>query len=161
MFKKYGDIAVGVFYLCFAVVLFCASFGIQAFVDEILGPEFMPQMMAVIIFVLALLLLFQGIKNCKRPQSNGEEEGTVGPASPIRALLTLIIIIAYIALMDIVGFIPVTIIYLVGQIALLTPKEKYTKPLIVKSLIISIISPIVLYYIFYRVFGVFLPEGIW
>ena len=158
MIKKYGDIIVGAFYMVVAIVLFIASFQIKAFVNEVLGPEFMPRAMAVIIFVIASVMVMKGIKKWK---SGVCDRYTPEQLSYVRLIATFLSMVIYIAALETVGFIPMTIVYIIAQIYLLTKKEFFSKAMLLKTVLIAVIASVTLYYVFYQFFGIFLPEGLW
>lgn len=74
---------------------------------------------------------------------------------------TFLILVCYALLIDKIGFIILTTIYLFLQILLLLPKDLLkVKKYIFITAVVSIIVPLSLYFLFYKVFGIFLPMGI-
>ena len=65
----------------------------------------------------------------------------------------------YVGLMGLVGFAPMTILYVFVQIMILTPKDKWKK-IMVPAIITAVISGVVLFYIFRYLLNVLLPVGI-
>ena len=65
----------------------------------------------------------------------------------------------YVGLMGLVGFAPMTILYVFVQIMILTPKDKWKK-IMVPAIITAVISGVVLFYIFRYLLNMLLPVGI-
>ncbi len=160
MIKKYGDIIVGGFYIILAIGLYVTASNIQLVVINSLGPQFIPKVIAIIFFTLGTMLLINGVKYYKMYDATKILNDEVTP-SYIRLFLTLFLMSMYILLLRSVGFVPMTFVYIIAQIYLLTPKEKYNKNTAITVFLLSAISSISLYYLFYNVFKVFLPQGIW
>ncbi len=160
MIKKYGDIIVGGFYIVLSVALYIASLNIQSFVSATVGPKFLPQIIAMLFLLIGTALLIMGIKQYKIYEETKEVNDEVKP-SYIRLALTLFLMALYIGLLKSVGFVPMTFIYIIAQIYLVTPREDYNKKMASRVLILSGVSSVALYYLFYNVFQVFLPHGIW
>lgn len=75
----------------------------------------------------------------------------------VKSALSIAIIVLYLILIDLLGFVPASILYLFGQICLLTDSWKKKWPL---YLAISIAVSIVCYLFFRSVFHLMLPKGI-
>lgn len=157
--EKYGDIIVGAFYVLFGIGLFIASQSIVSFVDAPLGPDFLPKVIAAFMFVIGIIVICAGIKSYKNYEEKAKEDEF--KPSYIRLGITALLMVGYIYFLSSIGFIPTTFAYIIAQIHLVTPKEQYSRKLIFKSVVIALIASVGLYYLFYYVFQVFLPQGIW
>lgn len=158
LLKKYGDIIIALTYMIFAIILFIASFSISAFVTETLGPAFMPRFMSIILFVLGAVLLSRGIVQSKQTETKKEEKTE---NIPIRLICTSFLIFLYVALLNKIGFLCMTAVYLFVQELLLTGPEEINRRNIGISLAVAMIAAPVLYFLFQKVFNIFLPIGIW
>ena len=65
----------------------------------------------------------------------------------------------YVGLMDLVGFVIMTILYTFVQILILTPKEKWSKNVLPAG-IVALVAGFLLYYLFKVQLSVLLPAGI-
>ena len=83
-------------------------------------------------------------------------------ALPIsRAAATIAILFAYALLVQTVGFIIMTALYLMAQILLLLPEKRLkSRKGILITAALSIVAPIFIYQLFYRAFSIFLPAGL-
>ncbi len=79
----------------------------------------------------------------------------------IRAAATIGILFAYALLVQTVGFIIMTAVYLLAQILLLLPEKRLRsgKGILVTAAV-SVVTPILIYELFYRAFSIFLPTGL-
>jgi len=76
-------------------------------------------------------------------------------------ILTIVLLAGYFLLLEYVGFIILTTIYLFCQIFLLLPKGSIkNKRYLTIATIISIVAPVCIYMLFYKVFMIFLPAGL-
>lgn len=68
---------------------------------------------------------------------------------------------AYALLVQTVGFIIMTALYLMAQILLLLPEKRLkSRKGIVITAVVSVVTPIFIYELFYRAFSIFLPTGL-
>ena len=74
-------------------------------------------------------------------------------------IASFIALTIYVALLEPIGFVIMTIIYTFAQILILTPREKWGKNF-VPAAIVALIAGILLYYIFKIQLSVLLPSGI-
>ena len=132
--KKYGDICVSIFFLVvgIALIIGARAFPKSAVVE--IGPDFMPTVIGVIIVLLSAILLAQRS--------------------------SLILSLVYVFVLQPVGFIISTFVYLFGQIFVLAPDEKRTKKDIILYLIIDVVFVLVVFFLFRYGFKIVLPAGI-
>ena len=114
-------------------------------------------------FVLGLWITARGFRKRKKYLAEG---GTIVKTSLKDALMekrevvaSFIALTLYVGLMGLVGFAPMTILYVFVQIMILTPKDKWKK-IMVPAIITAVISGVVLFYIFRYLLNVLLPVGI-
>lgn len=151
---KYRDIITGTFSVALATLVYILSFGVRDFSAVRLGPGFVPRITSVFLGILGLILLVQGFRSLTA--------GTGGPAaargkSRHTVLLSFLLMFAYIALLDPVGFILTTMAYLFLQITLLAHESHRRYVLFA---VISIGTSVAAYYLFVGFFEVMIPAGI-
>ncbi|MEH1740617.1 MAG: tripartite tricarboxylate transporter TctB family protein [Fusobacterium varium] len=150
---NYKDLGAGIFFLLFSIIIYTQSLKINVTVGDIMGPRFFPQLVSIIMGILSFILIVASFKS--------EEKSGKIFENKLSMIMTLIILLMYAILLEIVGFVILTIFYLFIQILLLLPKEYLrNKKYLVITGFVAIITPIFLYLLFYNVFSIFLPAGI-
>ena len=150
------EILSGVIFFLIAVALYVGSYAIVVTTNDAMGPQFFPRTVAVIMGLLAVVQVAGGLKKEKREQG---DEGTGGFNA--RAAATIAILFAYALLVQTVGFIIMTALYLMAQILLLLPEKRLkSRKGIVITAVVSVVTPIFIYELFYRAFSIFLPTGL-
>ena len=149
------EILSGVIFFLIAVALYAGSYAIVVTTNDAMGPQFFPRTVAVIMGLLAVVQVAGGLKKEKKEQG---DEGTGGFNA--RAAATIAILFAYALLVQTVGFIIMTALYLMAQILLLLPEKRLkSRKGIVITAVVSVVTPIFIYELFYRAFSIFLPTG--
>ena len=145
--KKYGDICVSIFFLVvgIALIIGARAFPKSAVVE--IGPDFMPTVIGVIIVLLSAILLAQSIKGLKAAVAKAEAEGP-DDSDYKRVLSSLILSLVYVFVLQPVGFIISTFVYLFGQI------------FVILYLIIDVVFVLVVFFLFRYGFKIVLPAGI-
>jgi putative tricarboxylic transport membrane protein len=137
------------------------SFSIHASTAESLGPAFFPRVVAFCMAALSIGLIFKNIKALQKAKGKVE---TVTEKKPFKMnyslLFSALLLIAYMILVNTIGFIIMSIIYIFCQIILISAKEDLNKKYYIIYAVVAVVTPIVLYYVFYNFLGVFLPTGI-
>ena len=150
------EILSGVIFFLIAVALYAGSYAIVVTTNDAMGPQFFPRTVAVIMGLLAVVQVAGGLKKEKKEQG---DEGTGGFNA--RAAATIAILFAYALLVQTVGFIIMTALYLMAQILLLLPEKRLkSRKGIVITAVVSVVTPIFIYEVFYRAFSIFLPTGL-
>lgn len=128
---------------------------------------FFPRLGSALGFVLGVVLLVQSISKYRKEKADAEncseiEEGAETDAKTNwgRMLFSLLWLAVYLLLMQFLGMPIASIIYLLVQTYVLTPKEKKTKKNILINVAVSVLMPLVVYFPFRYVFDVMLPMGI-
>ncbi|MBE2294120.1 MAG: tripartite tricarboxylate transporter TctB family protein [Phycisphaerales bacterium] len=154
---KYRDLIGGVFFLAFAVFIYALSYQIHMTQADPVGPQFFPRLVALFMGVLALISISRSVLRLRKADPTATaKKGSFS----IALLLTALLLIAYTLLIEKVGFIILSAIYLYLQILLISPKEELQKHNLVINAVVAIVVPIALYYLFYHAFGIFLPAGL-
>ncbi|MBQ8933377.1 MAG: tripartite tricarboxylate transporter TctB family protein [Lachnospiraceae bacterium] len=125
--------------------------------------HFVPALWGGFLLVLALWLIVRGL----RKRAAFLKEGGKIEKFDLKAafdekrevILSFVVLTIYVALMDAVGFVPMTILYLFAQILILTPTSKWKKTWL-PALICGIICAVLFYFIFRMKLNVLLPQGI-
>ena len=159
--KQRGDLYSGIIFLLFGIFLYVGSYWIPATTSDILGSRFFPQVVAVAIVFLAAIQIFMAVKagrdEAVKEEVQEKKEGS-GFSKPL--MYTVAALIAYYVLVINIGFTITSILYLFVQSMILMPAEDIKQPKkMVIPVLVSIIVPIVLNLIFWRVFSIQLPEG--
>ena len=157
--KKYGDICVSIFFLVVGIALIIGARALPKSAVIDIGPDFMPTVIGVIIVILAAILLAESLKGLKANIAKAEAEGK-DDSDYKRVLLSLILSLIYVFVLQPIGFIISTLVYLFGQIFVLSPDEKRTKKDIILYLVIDVIFVMVVFFLFRYGFKIVLPAGI-
>jgi putative tricarboxylic transport membrane protein len=160
---KYRDVFSGVIMLLLAAGYLVGSLSIREYGDAAVNSRFFPQVLGWLLLVFSVLQLVVAIRNRASPRSggNGREESAGGEEKAgrfcIKVIWTLLVILAYIFLIDILGFILSSTLFLMAQTMLMAPKE-HRRPLF--TLCVSAIFSVIIYAVFVYGFSLALPEGI-
>lgn len=160
------DIFASAFFMLFSIVMYVASNSIIKLTVSKVGADFVPKLVAVTIFILSLIYLINSIKQqvlskkelTSKPST--EEENITKEQkkiSPLSVLSTVSLLFLYVALLPYIGFLITTSVYLFIQMFILAAKSERRIPLFAG---ISIVSSVLIYYIFKSVFYLMLPTGI-
>ncbi len=127
-----------------------------------LGARAIPYLSVISLLVLSLILVVRGIKQRNLAIKNNtlvkSELNFTGMIKENREIvLTFVSLAVYIALLEPVGFLIMTAVYLFVQTLILTPKEKRNY---IVTLITSIVIAVALDYVFVCLLNVLLPLGI-
>lgn len=127
-----------------------------------LGARAIPYLWGISLLVLSLILVVRGIKQRNLAIKNNtlvkSELNFTGIIKENREIvLTFVSLAVYIALLEPVGFLIMTAVYLFVQTLILTPKEKRNY---IVTLITSIVIAVALDYVFVCLLNVLLPLGI-
>ena len=157
-FKKYGDIVVGVFFMALsAIMMVMAQMLPKSKVMEI-GPDFMPMVIGAITFVLALILTVLNVKNMKLRAAE-LAEAAIDECDYKRVLLSALLVLIYVFVLQPVGFIVSTLVYLPLQMLVLSPDDQRGKKQIIQLLIIDVIFTMAVFFLFRYGFKIVLPAG--
>lgn len=157
--KKYGDMIVGGFFMILSAgMMIMAKMLPKSTIMEI-GPDFMPMCIGIVTFVLAAALAFFNLKNLKMRTAEAEKMEKED-LDYKRMLISFILILVYVYLLQPVGFIVTTILYLPFQTYVLAPDEKKTKKDIVQLAVTSVVFTFIVFFLFRYGFKIILPAGI-
>lgn len=159
MFARYKDLIGGILFLLFSIAYFYGSLDVKivASVSEGISARTVPQVLAVGVGILSILQILSGVRACKNIREEGKEAEAFFTK---RILLTILLIMSYIALMEEIGFLITTIFYLFLQTLLLMPKENLVRRNILISAVLSVAFAAMVYGIFVYGLTLMLPGGI-
>lgn len=158
-FKKYGDIVVGIFFMALSVVLIAAAKMLPKSKVMDIGPDFMPLCIGALTFVLAAVLLFLSVKNFKMHAAELENVEIAG-CDYKRVLLSILLVLVYVFVLQSIGFIVSTLVYLPLQMLVLAPDDRRGSKDIIQILVIDVIFTLVVFFLFRYGFKIVLPAGI-
>jgi putative tricarboxylic transport membrane protein len=155
--KKYYDIIAGSLLLLWAICLYIASLGVKMIsgVSRI-GSGFVPQLVAIILAIVSITIIAGGIRKLKI-FDQAVSKTDAAKVNLTALVATLFSIFIYIILLEKVGFLIMTTLYLFVQINILSSKEGRKIPLFG---IIAVTVSVAVYYLFVNVFQLMLPAGI-
>lgn len=154
-FKQYQDVIAGVAFLILSVAYYSGSFfETSSLMKAEYGPDFMPKVYAVLMGILSIALIVTGIQKAKKV-SPSEEECVFDMRSAVTVALSLIFIGVYIFLIEVVGFLIASALYLFTQAWLLSQKKNYGL-----LILFSVIGAVAVYLLFAKGIGLTLPRGI-
>lgn len=143
--------------MLFAIAYLIGSLFIKRTKFVSIGAEFMPEIYGSVLLLLAFCQIYQGFIEAKQfmamPEENEEEKKDTK-----NVVLTFILIIAYVALMELLGFVVSSMIFLFLMSLLLAPvniQHNY-----VAAIVFSVILPLGAYLLFRKILHLSLPIGI-
>jgi putative tricarboxylic transport membrane protein len=159
---KKRDLIIGAAFLAFSVAVFIASFGIRRLVVVRIGSAFVPQLAAILLGALSILLIVQTLLSLRTvseaevPAKKEEQDRAEIKRRNFSVSATLVLILVYLVLLQPVGFLLTTAVYLFAQFIVLSRK----KPNYPLYAVLAIGTSVIIYYLFVKVFILFLPAGI-
>ena len=164
MSEKKKDMIVGLVFLILGIagLIMAINFADPVIaLKQTISSKFFPEVVCVIMIVFPVLLIISsyiGAKNMTEDEREKEEAGDKPEYK--RVVATFVAFAVYILLMDKIGFLIMSIIYLPIQMYALAPVEKQGKKNIILYVILGVIASFVIYYMFVYGFKVILPKGI-
>lgn len=148
----------GIVFLLFGIFIFAGSYTIPATTSDILGSRFFPRAVAVLIGILSIAQIILSAGAFKAAAHNSEDNVKEAINKPL--MLTVAALLIYYVLVLQIGFTITSIIYLFCQSLILMPAEdiKNKKKLIV-PILVSVVVPIAVNAIFWKLFSIKLPVG--
>jgi len=160
MLNKHKDIGAGFMLMLIGLVLFLSAQTIPRGAAIGAGPGFMPKVMALLLAIVGIIIAFQGYLAARQqvPEAAAKtEDAPVKPGNIKAVVLSLLCLLLYTLLMEKIGFIITTMLYVFLQTMIMMPKEKRNYLVIG---IISVVTSVAVYLIFTQLFVLMLPAGI-
>jgi putative tricarboxylic transport membrane protein len=154
---QYKGILLGIFTATFAMVYLIGSTFIRRTDFIPIGAEFMPKIYGFVLLLLGALQIYQGFKETKHLMAARETNGKE-PKDSKNVVLTFILIIAYVASMQILGFIISSTLFMFLMSMLLAPPNTKRNNIIAIALYAALSGST--FYLFNNVLHLFLPIGI-
>ena len=164
LIKKYGNLALGIFFLIVAVAGFAIATGFAdpaITVAQTIDSRFFPKVVCVVMGIFAVLLIATSAADLRKfDDAAAAQEADEDRPEYNRLIGTMIVFAAYVLLMDSVGFLIMTMLYLPAQMYILAPKEKQGKRDIIFYVVLGVAAALIIYFGFIYGFKVMLPKGI-
>lgn len=156
--KKYGDLVLGIVFAVIAIAMYVGADALPPNLLGGVGSDFVPKIIAIGILILVVFQLKAGIAAIKnyKPEAETKEAEEDKPEYG-RVFATIVVLTAYVFLMNTLGFMISSAIYLFLQILILTPKDKKNYILFA---IIAVVASVAIYFIFKNCLSVMLPAGL-
>lgn len=158
--KRHKDTVIAIFMIIFAAFYYYLSHRINILEDKFINSTFFPRLLACLLVCLSIVLIIKDFTKKDTKAGDDAVRKAINKSGRIRIILTFVLLIAYVVLMNILGFPLMTVCYIFAQTLVLTPKEKYSIQRIGLFLCISVLSTAIIYIVFTRCFTLVLPSGI-
>lgn len=116
-----------------------------------LAARIFPNILTILLLIFSIIMILQGFNIIASPK---QLKSRINKREIFFLLIIAIVLILYVILMNFVGFIPVTIIFLMSGMWYLGYRIWW------KNILISILGVIFIYYVFTQIMYVPLPSGI-
>lgn len=163
LIDKYRDTISGTVMTLLAAGYLAGSFQIRSYGDAAVDSRFFPQILGVMLLVLSITQLILGVKKLKAGTGTGAEEAAeAAPAGEApgrfnyKVILTLAVILAYIVLINRLGFVISSSLFLIAQTRIMAERKTW-RPLF--TILVSVVFSYVINRIFVDGFSLILPEG--
>ena len=151
------DIVSAFIFIVLGVLIYAGSYSIIVTKADTMGPQFFPRLVAVCMIGLSIIQIIKSIMLHKKEKTETALNFKINK----KVIISIIVLFAYALLVEKVGFLILTIIYVFIQIYLLLPQNKYKdKKTVIITSIVSVAAPVIIYFTFYEAFSIFLPPGI-
>jgi len=145
--KPFSELVIGIICMVLGAAVFIAAGNLQT-VKLGIGPAGMPKFVSVLLMVLGLAQTVMALKAGVNPPKFDMDKRAASLFAVAVAMS-----VAYVLLVDTIGFLIMTPLLLVGLMVLFGERS------IVKMLIISTITTVCIWLLFTKVFMIFLPVG--
>jgi putative tricarboxylic transport membrane protein len=162
MSERKVSLYAGILFLVYGICLLVGSLFIKNSGLTRVGAGFIPKIISIIMIALSAILVIQTLfemKLAKGQVNNLTKTKEADKVDKKTVLMTIAILIIYVSLLKPVGFIIMSIFYLFCQMLLLENTKLDRKKIII-LLVISIVTPVIVNYIFNQFFNLILPQGI-
>ncbi len=157
MGKKYKDAIIGIILAGLALIYLALSFRIKLTnIDRIVGSRLFPQICGLILLALSLCLAVGDFWKARHQELEEKKE----KRNYLRTILVLGCYAAYIFLMDKIGFMASSVLYLFSQMIVMG-KWPVGKKSLAFFLITAVIVSLVISVVFNDVFMLILPKAGW
>lgn len=154
--ERYRDVIAAIAFVAFSAGLFFNTGSIRVFSPNsasYINAQFFPYLLSAMLGAVSVIQLFIAIR--KLPSAGSAGKGMTREGA-LRILLTLLLLVLYVALLKAVGFLIMTIAYVFFQSLLLTPRKLVS---IKFSLCLALVSSTVIYVLFTHILSLMLPRS--
>lgn len=156
-FKKYKELILGCIMTVFAFFYFVLTTQLKQKPNQV-DAATVPYILAAIMAVLGALQLWQGVKAIRSFDAEKTAQEKKADADNVTLIKTIALIVAYLLLMEPLGFIIATILYLFFQFIVLTPAEQ--RPNLLLYALLAVVVSVVVYAGFRYGLLLKLPQGL-
>jgi len=142
---KINRIIMGIIILIFSIVYYFLGINYPQ------QARIFPNVLTILLLIFSIIMILQGLNIISSPK---QLKSGINKREIVFLIGIAVALILYVILMNIVGFIPITIIYLISGMWYLGYREWW------KNILISVLGVIFIYYIFTQIMYVPLPSGI-
>ncbi len=151
----------------FAAVYFIMAFDISTFRglgSTPLTAQFMPKFWGICLLILSALVIIRGArqysawKKSPAAEKEGQKDGKSWWYWNYAVVLSFVALALYVALLEPLGFIVATMLYVFFGILAITPP--YKKKSYVLAAVIAVVTAVLLDYVFVVLLNVLLPQGL-
>jgi len=163
MERNYINIFSGLFFLVFSIVIFIQVNNIEALTDDLIGSDFLPRIVSILIALTGISIFVNGVLNKKKysegnkTTANEQENDVKEKKDHLLVIYSMVLMLLYVMLVSTIGFLITTSSYMFVQMLLFSSINKKN---ILTYLIISIVATLIIYYVFRNVFYVMIPAGV-
>lgn len=157
--QKYKEIISGLVFVVFSITAYFYADSIRVFAPNsgnYINAQFFPK---VISFMLGLVSVYQvivGIRQLAKTAAVPCDAHTMSRTAILRIVATLILLMIYVALLESLGFLIMTVLYIFFQVLILTPRERINYPFTIG---LSVVFSGLVYFMFTQVFSLMLPRA--
>lgn len=160
---KYRDVIGGCLFFIFAAVYYNMALGIHQFSagSGMVDSQFMPKVYGILLMILSAIQVLHGVYHIKKGDAEEDEGNGLTVGEQIFSFVTsFLLLVIYVALLDSVGFIIMSALFITCMTMLLSTKEQRSGKKLLKIVAISVVFSVAVYLIFVQGFGLTLPDGI-
>lgn len=154
--RKYGELLINGAIFLLGVVLLHQAGQIQTGASMSKGLDFIPKICAGLLAILGALMLAGDIVKLRRPAAATDGDAAV-PVNYGMFFLNLAVLVVYVLLLQPVGFLITTAVYVAVQTYLFSPR---TAKHLVFCPVAGIVTSVTVYFAFVSGFQLLLPSGI-
>jgi len=129
------------------IILLIIPIQIKSSESNIYGPRFFPYILSVLLIIFSLISFFM-------KSDMNEMKGKLKKASNLRVLVVLILMVVWVFLSDIIGFVISTYLFSISTMLIMGNRNR------LQLLLVPIFLTGIIYYIFSELLDIFLPSNI-
>lgn len=162
--KKYRDIISGAVLFVLAAAYYVMAMGIKQYnagQKGIITSDFMPKIYGAAVMVLSAILIIRAVIKLKKGQAEqGESSSGQKMSFQPEIPLVFLLLIVYVLLLPTVGFVIMSILFILGLSYILLPREQRGPKTYLIILAVAVLFTVSITLIFIQGFNLTLPMGI-